>query len=377
MKFWLACALVISAWPATGFSQVPEFRTDKFVPQMRTDAFIPDMTSSRYHGGHGGHHCYGPHPAPGSGYGGYYGPGYGSGYYNYSPFGFGYSNYSSVTYGVPGFSVGYTTPGFGHGFYGPGYGYGDSGWNAPVYLSPPIYMYSPQPTQPALPQWMIDEASVDTHRTGKVRPISQTHRSLVQPSTPEAQLRSVRLQDAGDRLFGNLDYSAAEKSYAKSVQAAPDRPEPYVRLAMAKAARGDFRGAVSFLKQMADVDANYPGRADSLDKLFGHQNGVSKVQLKQRVADWTKVDVRDPDRVFLLGIVLFLDGDDRFRTLLDTALKLEGEQPYLRAFLDATPAQDSSKPAPTPDEIDALSNPVLTPAEPLLLPPNLPAPPAP
>ena len=146
---------------------------------------------------------------------------------------------------------------------------------------------------------------------------------------------------------------------------------------MAKAGRGDFRGAVSFLKLMADVDAKYPGRADSLDKLFGHQNGVSKVQLKQRVADWTKVDVRDPDRVFLLGIVLFLDGDDRFRTLLDTAVTLEGENPYLRAFLDATPAQDNSKPAPTPDEIDALSQPAPVPAKPLLLPPNLPVPPAP
>ena len=372
MRFYLSCVLFVCAWPALGFSQIPQFDTDKFIPQMRTDVFIPQMTSSygNYGGNYGGHHCYGPQPAAGYGYGGY------SGYGGYgSPFGYGYSGYSSVSYGVPGFSVGYMSPLFGNTYYGPNYGY--SGLGAPVYMAPPIYVNPPQPTPPPLPQWMLDEAHLDHNHLDKIKPLSQTHHSLIQPSNPESLLRSVRLQDAGDRLFANLDYSAAEKSYAKSVQAAPDRPEPYVRLAMAKAARGDFRAAVSFLKQMADVDATYPGRADSLNRLFGLQNGVSKVQLKQRVADWTKVDVRDPDRVFLLGIVLFLDGDDRFRTLLDTCLKLDGEQPYLRAFLDATPAQDAARPAPTPDELDALPQPEPAPAQPLLLPPNLPEPPAP
>ena len=380
MRFRLSCVLFFCAWPALGFSQIPEFNTDKFIPQMRTDIAIPQMTSSSYRGNNGGHHCYGPQPATGYGYGGYSGYGYGSPYgygpsYGYGP-PYGYSaGYTSISYGVPGFSVGYTAPLFGNTYYGSSYGY--SGWNAPVYTVAPVYLNAPQPTLPQLPKWMIDEANLDNNHLDKIQPLSQTHRSLIPPSTPEALLRSVRLQDAGDRLFANLDYSAAEKSYAKSVQAAPDRPEPYVRLAVAKAARGDFRAAVSFLKQMAEVDATYPVRADSLDRLFGLQNGVSKVQLKQRVADWTKVDVRDPDRVFLLGIVLFLDGDDRFRTLLDTALKLEGEQPYLRAFLDATPAQDTVRPAPTPDEIDGLNPPEPIPQRPLLLPPALPEPPAP
>ncbi len=381
MRFHLSWVFFVCVWPALGFSQIPQFDTNKFIPQMRTDVFIPQMTSSygnyggnNYGGNYGGQHCYGPQPAPGYGYGGY------SGYGGYgSPFGYGYGygngysgGYSSVSYGVPGFSVGYMSPLFGNNS-----SYGYSGLGAPVYMAPPIYVNPPQPTPPALPQWMLDEANLDNNHLNKIKPLSQTHRSLIQPSNPESLLRSVRLQDAGDRLFANLDYSAAEKSYAKAVQAAPDRPEPYLRLAMAKSARGDFRGAVSFLKQMTEVDATYPGRADSLDKLFGLQRGVSKVQLKQRVADWTKVDVRDSDRVFLLGIVLFLDGDDRFRTLLDTCLKLEGEQPYLRAFLDATPAKDTARPAPTPDELEALSKPTPEPPKPLVLPPVLPEPPAP
>ena len=373
MRFWMACAFGVYIWPSWGFSQIPEFRTDTFIPQM---------SFSSYGGNYGGRHCHGPAPALGYGYGGYSGPSYGIGYYNQSPFGFGYSNYASISYGVPGFSVGYSAPLFGNNYYGGGYGY--TGWGAPIYSAPPIYV-NPQPALPQLPQWMLDEANLDNNRVEKIKSISQTHRSLVQPSTPEAQLRSVRLQAAGDRLFANLDYSAAERSYAKSLQAAPDRPEPYVRLAVAKASRGDFRTAVAFLKQMTDVDPNYPGRVDSLDQLFGLQNGVSKLQLKQRVADWTKVDIRDTDRIFLLGVVLFLDGDDRFRTLLDTGVKLEGEQPHLRAFLNAAPARDKSVPAPTPEEIDALTQEVPAAVQPpkpgaapgpLLLPtlPNLPVP---
>lgn len=373
MKFRWICVLVVCAWPSVSFSQTQRSRTDGVGHRHSTSLGLS-------HGRDHNHQYYGPQPAPGFGCGSYSSPGYG---YGYSPYG--YSSYSSITWGVPGFSVGYSaplfgTPYYGNGYYGNGYEYSPPygyGWSAPIYVAPPLTVNPLNQGVRPLPQWMIDEANLDNNRLEKIKPISQTHRSLIQPSTPEAQLRSVRLQDAGDRLFANLDYSAAEKSYAKSVQAAPDRPEPYARLAVTKAARGDFRGAVNFLKQMAEVDVTYPNRADSLATLFGPQNGVSKLQLKQRVADWTKVDVRDSDRVFLLGIVLFLDGDERFRTLLDTCLKLEGEQPYLRAFLDSTPAVDNAKLAPTPEEIDALSPPMPVLANPLLLPPRLPEPPAP
>ena len=379
MRFWLACVLGICAWPSLGFSQSAGISVSGSIPHHA----IPIPPIGNEFGDR--HHCHGPRPAPGYGYGGDYGPGYGYGVgygFNSAPWGYNYSGYSTLSYGVPGFSVGYSAPLFGPTYYGPAWG-GYSGWNAPIYAPPPVYVTN-QPTLPALPQWMIDEAQLDPNQPRKARPISQTHRSLVQPSTPEAQLRSVRMQAAGDRLFVNLDYSAAEKSYAKSIQAAPDRPDPYVRLAVAKAARGDFRNAVIFLKQMADIDPTYPARADSLDTLYGHQNGISKIQLKQRVADWAKVDIRDTDRIYLLGIVLFLDGDDRFRTVLDTVVKLDGELPHLTAFLETVPAQGNSAIAPTPDELDALAAPPVEPAAatakpappPLLL-PALAAPPAP
>lgn len=333
MRTWFAFLLFACVWPACGYSQSVGVDVSSTIP--RHPLPIPPVGAPS-----GGRHCYGPRPAVGYGvYGGY----------GFNPV-FGFSSLSYNGFGSPGFGVGVSFPLYGPTYYGPAWG-PYAGWNAPL-VAAPVYI-NPVPTVPALPQWMIDEASVDP--TPKSKPISQTHRSLVQPSTPEAQLKSVRMQAAGDRLFVKLDYSAAEKSYAKALQAAPDRPDPYVRLAIAKAARGDMRAAVAYLKQMADVDPTYPSRSDSLDTLFGHQNRIPKIQVKQRVADWTKQDIRDPDRIFLLASMLFFDRDDRFRTLLDTAVKLDGDLAHYRAFLDADLEPDKAAIAPTPDEIDALT----------------------
>lgn len=292
----------------------------------------------------GGGGCYGPQPYPGYGYGysrnlwglggysygGYYGTGFGGSYHP----GWGGTSYSSISYGVPGLSVGYVVP------FGTAYGYGYDPYNGGLGFGSAASIYVPSTPQLRMPQWVWDESGLNGTQPAP-RTATKTHPSLVQPSTPEAQLRSARLQDAGDRLFQRLDYFAAEKSYAKAMQAAPDRPEPYLRLAIAKAARGDFRSAVTYIRQIADIDATYPGRADSMGVLFGHQNGIARLKLKQSVADWTNVDVRDPDRLYLLGVILFLEGDDRFKTILDTAVKLEGDKSYLTIFLNAPPANST------------------------------------
>ena len=336
MKIVIATLLLVGAFAAELSAQtrarvIQHMPAPPVPPIPQIHPVIPSFGQSR---------CYGPLPYPGYGYGlgygnnwgygGYYGPGIGLGYGS-NLWGYGGVGYTSVSYGVPGLSVGYVAPlsgiyGYGYDPYG-GYGYGSTFMPSPVYTNPTT------PLQ--MPQWVWDESGLGNPAPKTAK---QTHPTLIQPSTPEAQLRSARLQDAGDRLFQKLDYFAAEKSYAKSLQAAPDRPEPYVRLAMAKAARGDFRAAVSYLKQVTEIDATYPARVDSLGELFGHQNGVARLRLKQQVADWTNVDVRDPDRLYLLGVVLFLEGDDRFKTILDTAVKLEGNKGYLTAFLNSPPA---------------------------------------
>lgn len=292
-----------------------------------------------------GRPCLGPQPYPGYLYGGYpyvndygWGPyGYGSSVGYYGPYGWGapwgVSSYSSISYGFPGLTVGYVAP------IGGGYGYG-----AP-WVAPPIRteVFSPPAPPPlSLPQWMWDEAGLGQGLpSSRERSAVQPHPTLIPPSSPEAQLRSVRLQEAGDRLFQRLDYAAAAKSYAAALKAAPDRPDPYLRLAITRIARKDFRQAITYLRTMIEIDPSYPSRAVSLGEMFGNQNGISRLQLKQGVADWTNADVRDPERLFLLGVVLFLEGDERFKTILDTAVKLEGEKPYLTAFRDSPPANST------------------------------------
>src|SRR5690606_2216928 len=80
----------------------------------------------------------------------------------------------------------------------------------------------------------------------------------------------------------------------------------------------------------------------SLDELLGADNQIGKVQLKQRVADWALADAYDADRLYLLGTMLHLDGDqDRARILIDTALALVGQQRHLTAFQIVPDTQSS------------------------------------
>lgn len=192
----------------------------------------------------------------------------------------------------------------------------------------------PQPaTLQPLPAWMLDEAGLG--QPEKLPPTARTEPSLRQPSTPEAQLRSARMQGIGDRFLKKRDFAAADKSYRSAIVSAPDRVDPYLRQALVKVARDDYRGAVTILREAVSVDPVFPARAETLDAILGPELHGLKVELKQKAADWTRVNIRDSDRLFLLGVLLFLDHDGRCHTLFDTAIKLSGEREHLMAFRQA------------------------------------------
>ncbi|RLS56250.1 MAG: hypothetical protein DWH91_07570 [Planctomycetota bacterium] len=230
-------------------------------------------------------------------------------------------------------------PSLGAGYYR-GYSYDAIGWNvyplspwgASPWSGPIVSMPQPATLQP-LPAWMLDEAGLG--QPEKLPPTARTEPSLRQPSTPEAQLRSARMQGIGDRFLKKRDFAAADKSYRSAIVSAPDRVDPYLRQALVKVARDDYRGAVTILREAVSVDPVFPARAETLDAILGPELHGLKVELKQKAADWTRVNIRDSDRLFLLGVLLFLDHDGRCHTLFDTAIKLSGEREHLMAFRQA------------------------------------------
>ncbi len=301
----------------------------------------------------------------------------------YDPYLAGWSHGGWGPFGSAGYSNGLyygPTVGFGvnYGFHD-GYGYSNLGY--PVSPWGPVYTTAPQPSVQPLPQWMLDDAGLG--QPIKVRPTARRDPSLLEPSTPGAQLRSARMQGIGDRFLRDRDFTAAEKSYRSAIESAPDRPEPYVRLALVKVARDDYRGAVAALREAITVDPRFPERAESLDLILGPEQHGTKVQLKQKVADWTKVNVRDADRLFLLAVLMFLDGDNRCHTLLDTAIQLDGGREHLTAFREATvssrpgvnvpgllelPGEEAPPPEATPEGRPLPRAPLLVPSDPTPVP---------
>lgn len=155
---------------------------------------------------------------------------------------------------------------------------------------------------------------------------------IIPQSTPEAKLRSIQEQTRGDEHLLRLEYPAASQRYRKAIQAAQERVEPVYRYGLVLVAQARYAEAVQQFKLASGLDSTWPQHAPNLDRMFGERNTMEKVQIKHRVAEWTQQNVRDPDRIFLLSMMLHLDDDPRAQGLIDTALRIGGPQPHLSAL---------------------------------------------
>lgn len=275
-------------------------------------------------------------------------------------YGPGLSVYSGPAYPGPIIAPPVYVPPYGYG-YGYGYGYPAYGYGYGV-TSPYVYPTIPDTIERApapsgsfsLP--MVDQGfgQGQAGRTiGRdplnIRPNVQTHPKLVKPSTPEAQLRALRLQDMGDQQLRMLRYSNAAQAYEKAIEAAEDIPDPRFRLGIAFVGKGRLVEAASAFEEAAALDPQLPARAPKLDDLLGTENRLSKEQLKETVAQWANQDVRDTRRLFLLGVIMHLDGDVRSREIFEAAVKIGGATPGLQAFLNTQPGNaNPAAPVPVP-----------------------------
>jgi Tetratricopeptide repeat len=345
----------------------------------------------------------------------YHGPGgYGGSYSTIGrwgslfPFsaGFGYSSFGTVGglsyYHGP---VGGYGP-WGYRPYNAGYGYptyfdpyyGSIGASylpmAPVVVQTEPQWIGPHPADnPAIREWMPRAVNRDAAPAAG-QPAQENVSILIKPSSPEALRKSIRYQAQGDEWFVKQNYLQAFARYKQAVSAARDRPEPRFRLGVALAALGEFDQAVDEFKRLVQLDPEWPLHGDLLDELFGEGQNLSKNSMLHRVAAWVRDDVRDPDRLFLLGVLLHFNEDrDKAKTLFETASLLASAPPHVQVFLpprrrtapaatkrprdEAPAAEDEEPPVPRPfDEPPQTRAPEKRPAPsvagPRLLPPGQP-----
>ena len=169
-----------------------------------------------------------------------------------------------------------------------------------------------------------------------------------QPSA-DALRRSNRYQAQGDDWFLKQNYLQAYGHYKQAVSATPGRAEARFRMALALAATRNYTSAIDEMKRAMRLDPNWPRTGVHLDQLFGAENILSKNAVLHKLASWVGEDIRDPDRLFLMGVLLhFNDNIDKSRVFFEAAFELSTDRAYAKAFLDAEADQQAQRPAAEP-----------------------------
>jgi tetratricopeptide (TPR) repeat protein len=237
-----------------------------------------------------------------------------------------------------GFSVSYSYPGYGYPI---GYAYTPM---APLVMQGQPLWVGGDPSDNAVMRGALEEEARRWQQ-----PLDATEkpkaRRLPQPSTPDAKLKSLRLQLRGDAWLKEQDYTQAYQRFQQAVDAAEDRPEAHFRLGFALVALGRYELAVKNFKRGLEIDPALPLTGSNLDAIYGKENRLAISSFTHKVADWVREDIRDPDRLFLMGLLLHFDDDhDRSTPFFATAYRLAGEGSHLVAFLNPV-EPEANKPA--------------------------------
>jgi len=165
------------------------------------------------------------------------------------------------------------------------------------------------------------------------------------PSSPAARLRSLETRQRGDMWFRQQAFTKAYTRYKSAIAAASDQATPHFRLAFTLVALGHHGRAVNYLKRGLARDPSWPRSGQPLEQLYGQENTLVQTAHLHKVAEWVRGDIRDPDRLFLLGVMLhFSEQPDKAATCFETALRLAGRGEHLKVFL--RPAADEPQPKP-------------------------------
>lgn len=275
-------------------------------------------------------------------------PGYGNFTFSAGPrfgFSFGYGPWYPYGYGYD--------PWYGGGYYPPFVG---NFYTPPVYANPPLYysyprstISAPNPYDNSVIQEGLRENAERWDQPLRVPPVARTERSQT-PSSPEAIIRSQRKQEYGDNWLKKIDYTNALSNYRAAVLITPDRAEPKFRLGFVLTALGQYPEAVEQFKRGLEIDPTWPSSGMSIDQLIGPEQAIEKSVIQNRLAEWVRQDVRDPNRLFLMGVILHLDRHDQARLFFETAFRLAGQGDHLAAFLQPVPpvANDAKVPDANP-----------------------------
>ena len=179
----------------------------------------------------------------------------------------------------------------------------------------------------------------------------------VTASSTVAKLKSLEKQAFGDAQLRKQQWAKTYVEYRAAVDAAPDRAEAHYRLGILFVAMQHHASAVREFKRAVFLDSTLPQTGDKLAVLFGPNSQILRTSIMHKVGDWLREDIRDPDRLFLFGLLLHYEDDARGREVLEAAQRMANNSErfadHIVAFLSLPVEQSAAVgPQPTPELFD-------------------------
>jgi hypothetical protein len=301
-----------------------------------------------------------------------YAPGYFGGYPQ-----FGWSNVGGLNhgYGAIGGYVVAPYPAYGNAWAPQPYGY-----YQPVVPQPDVYypqsplvhpgITGPTPfNNPVIQEWLPENQRPADQFAGAPIPDPVAIQPKVvdivpRPSNLEAKRKSIRLEAMGDQAFARRDWADAYQRFKQAAEQANDRSEPRQKMAFTMLAQGLYGMAALEFKRAVAIDRHWPRTGASLDEIFGPNSELLRNNMLHRLAGWVREDIRDPDRLFVMGVVLHFNREsDKAIEFLRTAAELTQGAAHITAFLEPKgPSPVAGPVIPAGAEVPAPSLPAPLPA---------------
>ncbi|MFO1021253.1 MAG: hypothetical protein U0903_11225 [Planctomycetales bacterium] len=253
----------------------------------------------------------------------------------YAPYGLGIgANYPGFFPGVVG---GYGYGGYGYGYPPYGFGYGFP----PYVMSMGGYVNAPFGFSPVPGAVSVQPAPLTNKEQQIVSPGGKFwQKNQPKVASPQEKEQAARLLAEGDQHLRARRASEAIQSYQQAAQLADDQAAPHLRLCIAWAALRNYRESVTELKRAVARDPSLPVTGNSPLDILGQDQKSTVDFLLQSVAQWAREDIRDADRLFLIGAMLQLTGDPERATIpLQSAARLTQGASHVMAFLNANQQQ--------------------------------------
>jgi tetratricopeptide (TPR) repeat protein len=145
-------------------------------------------------------------------------------------------------------------------------------------------------------------------------------------SNPEARANAKQFIQFGDTRFAKQEFHTARQYYRSAIETAPDLVDAYVREGFALIAVNQYRTATRALKIAIELDPDYVKSGFRLDDLY-RDNGLAKGAHLESVANKALRTPDDADLLFLVGMMLYVDGEhERAYKFLGKAAQLGGPE---------------------------------------------------